>query len=869
MKKYLLSSILIMFCTLAFSQRDTITYEDLQKEYDEFVQKENEAFLKFKEERDKEFSEFLKQDWENFELFKQGKPIELPGPKEIPVFKADKPTIPIKKIPEKKLTEIKVPQIPIMDMQLRPIPKPQPLTAKKDYDYLQISFYGTSFDFIYPKKFNNLKLSNVSENSISEFWTTASESDHYRLIEQMLEYKNENNLNDFAFLKLAENISASILSSSNEQKLLTWFLLSKTGYKIKVGYEKQNIHLLVPVVNQIYGYSYFVFDNLKYYVFEKNIQLSTIYTYKHDYPSANKIMNFNMYVAPIFNEETLNRNLTFDFDSKIYNFDIDYNKNLIDFFADYPQGEIQIFFDAGISHCVKESLDRNLDSVLVNMDEITAANFLLHFVQTAFSYQTDGEQFGFEKFFFPEEIFHYKHADCEDRSVFYAYLINEYLELPVVGLNYPGHIATAVKFSDKTDGMYFEIGSDRYVICDPTYINAPVGACMPEYVRADVSVLKLNNSNISNTSEENVWLALLEQGLIRTNYKNDIVKSSAGYFVTGLLQDSIMLNGKLIRLSENEESLFVCLTDNLGKISKIKRINGNGLLIPTAIAFVDNKLFLSGYFNQGIKLDDSQITTKYPREMFIAGFDSNLTPLWIKSTGEYQQNDKTTRYFNLTVDKTGNVLEKTDISEQSFLTQLPIISTTNENLIFSGYFNTPNSYLANSEVYAAKSSYEFAVSLNELTQSFKAKKYDENAAALFAFLTILENGKIKLKSKEIMAAIIAMNPDFENQYPKLYKNLRDIVNIKSKNDIVSINVKSLDDFRIGGIIIDDNARIHIRSLKNGDIQITVLSGITYKPFLRKHKINYIKLYKNNGKIIIDYDDDNDQKVIKLKKDILK
>ncbi len=869
MKKNLLFLFALISVAFVFAQNDSLSYEEFKKNYQDFIQQENKAFEKFKEDRDNEFSNFLKQDWENVELLKQGKPASIPGPKEIPVFEAPKKNIPIKKVAEKKITEIKLPEASIIEMELRPLPKPQPITAKKDYEYLQVNFYGTNLDFIYPKKFNTLKLSEVSEKEISNFWTQTSESDHYRLIEQMLEYKNELNLNDFAFLKLTEEIAGSILSTPNEQRLLSWFLLSKTGYKTKVGYEKRNIHLLVPVVNLMYGYSYFIFDNLKYYVFEKDCQIGTLYTYKQDYPDANRIMNFNMYIAPLFEENSLTRKLNFDYDSENYEFKINYNKNLIDFYADYPQGEIQIFFDAGISHTAKESLDRYIDSAIVNMDEIKAANFLLHFVQTAFSYQTDGEQFGYEKFFFPEEIFHYKHADCEDRSVFYSYLINEYLNLQVIGLNYPGHIATAVKFNSKTDGMYFEIENERYVICDPTFINAPVGACMPEYVKADVSVLKLNNSHFNYNKEEQVWQILINQGLVRTNYKNDIVKSGNGYFAIGNMQDSIIINGDLIRLSNDNESIFVCYCDEVGKISNFKQINGNGLLIPAGIFAENNKIFISGYYNNSLNFENSDITTKHQREMFIAALDNNLKLLWMQNAEAFQKNNLANNYFNITVNKNGEIIDKTDISEQSYVNQQPIINYDNDRIIFSGHFSSIHPYLAESKIYDKKSSYEFAIALNELTQSFISKKYDDNIASLCAFLTILENGKIKLKGKEIMAAITTMNPEFEKQYPKLYKNLRDIVKIKSKNDIVTINVKTLDNFRLSGIIIDNNARIHIRSYTNGIIQVSVLSGINYRPFLRKHKVNYFKIYKNKDRIIINYDANNNQKVIKLKKDLLK
>jgi hypothetical protein len=869
MKRFLLIFIAIIGSIFLFAQSDTIKYEDLQKEYDDFIKHETAAFEKFKEDRDKEFSEFLKQDWENFELFKQGNPIQVPGPKEIPVFEEETQKLSIKKISEKKLTEIKLPELTSVQMNLRPLPKPQKLTAKKDYAFLEMGFYGTDLAFIYPKKFNNLKLVSVNEKEIAEFWTKASEADHYRLIEQMLEYKNEMNLNDFAFLMLTQKIASSILSSENDQRLLTWFLLSKTGYKIKIGYEKQNIHLLIPIVNLIYSYSYFVFDNLKYYVFEKDCQIGTIYTYEQDYPNANKIMNFNMYVAPIFKENLLSRDLKFSFENKDYNFLINYNKNLIDFCADYPQGEVQIFFNAGISQASKESLDRCIDSAIFDMDEIVAANFLLHFTQTAFSYQTDGEQFGYEKFFFPEEIFYYKYADCEDRSVFYSYLVNEYLNLPVVGLNYPGHIATAVKFSEKTDGMYFQIGDDRYVICDPTYINAPVGACMPEYVKSDVSVLKLNNSHISLGIEDVVWGALLEKGFVRTNFKNDIIKTADGnYFTTGILQDSIVVNGNLIRVADSDESLFICKTDETGKILDLKQIVGKEFLMPVGINMFEDKVYISGYYNKQLEFSNEKLETESVREMFIAAFDADLNKLWIKNTGAIQENEKVEIYFNVFVTKNGDVVQNSEISEQSYYTQKPV-SFSEDKLVFTGYFNSVNPYLAESDVYASKNSYEFAIALNELTQSFIAKNYEEDAAPLFAFLTILQGGKLKLKSKDILAASLAMNPEFEKEYPKLYKNLRDIINIKSRNEIITINVTTFDDFRIGGLIIDDNARISIKSYKSGNIQIAALSGISYKPFLKKHKVNYIKLYKSSGNLVIDYDEDNDQKVINVREHLLK
>ncbi|MDD3687201.1 MAG: hypothetical protein PHE56_10595, partial [Bacteroidales bacterium] len=377
MKTFIIGLLLTLIATASFSQNDTAEFNRFKKEYDDYIKNETAAFEKYKEDRDKEFAEFLKADWENFQLFAAGKPIEIPGPEKIPVFDKKKDLGSPKKLPSKKVTEITRPVTDESSFQLRPIPAPVTPESKKDYDLLSLNFYGSEINFIYHKKMCGASINVVSESQIANYWSDISGSDYYRIIEQMLEFKNANNLNDFAYMQLAKKISEALNKNQNDAKLMTWFLLAKSGYKLKVGYSGNSVHLLVPVVNVIYSYSYFVFENMKYYIFEEETQVKSIYTYRQDYPEANRIMNFNIYKAPILGLEVFSRNLEFSYDGKSYKFPMNYSKNLIDFYNDYPQGEIQIFFNAGISRYAKESLDRNLDSLVSTMGEEQAANFLL------------------------------------------------------------------------------------------------------------------------------------------------------------------------------------------------------------------------------------------------------------------------------------------------------------------------------------------------------------------------------------------------------------------------------------------------------------------------------------------------------------
>ena len=65
--------------------------------------------------------------------------------------------------------------------------------------------------------------------------------------------------------------------------------------------------------------------------------------------------------------------------------------------------------------------------------------------------------------------------------------------LDVVFLHYPGHLATAVCFDEEITGDYLILDGRKYLVCDPTYINAPIGIQMPTMNGRDVKVVRINN----------------------------------------------------------------------------------------------------------------------------------------------------------------------------------------------------------------------------------------------------------------------------------------------------------------------------------------------------------------------------------------
>lgn len=104
-------------------------------------------------------------------------------------------------------------------------------------------------------------------------------------------------------------------------------------------------------------------------------------------------------------------------------------------------------------------------------------NLVLHFVQKAFVYERDREQFGHQKAMFAQETLFYKASDSEDRAVLFTYLIKKLFDVSVTGVKYANHTATALDIP--LDGKRITWGKRSYVVADPTYVNANIGEIIP------------------------------------------------------------------------------------------------------------------------------------------------------------------------------------------------------------------------------------------------------------------------------------------------------------------------------------------------------------------------------------------------------
>lgn len=147
----------------------------------------------------------------------------------------------------------------------------------------------------------------------------------------------------------------------------------------------------------------------------------------------------------------------------------------------YPQMPIGDYAESALMPSLRDDVVAQLREQLEGMPREQAVDALLQFVQSGFDYATDHDYHGFEKPYFFEEILFYPKCDCEDRVIFYTYLLWNVLGVENHLIAYPGHESAAVSLPGHAAGDAYSYDGRTFLISDPTYIGAKTGMCMPDY----------------------------------------------------------------------------------------------------------------------------------------------------------------------------------------------------------------------------------------------------------------------------------------------------------------------------------------------------------------------------------------------------
>lgn len=461
-------------------------FEAYKRQQQQGVQQVKEEFKEYKEKQDKEFADFLKAQWSDFDTYSGKVRIKEPKPNRIPVFV---PAVPAPVKPG--VTPAPVPPAPIVVAPLipkvlpppPPQPKPIPLTA----DTLEIMFFGNAVQFKFDQQWKRYRLSSGAKPEVmSDFWTMMSGSNYDSTIKAINDARRRLKLDDWGGVTLWRAVVQSLQPGHpSEQNLLLWFFLVKSGYDVRLGYAGPDVHLFVAMKQPVFSTKYIKVGNETYYAAlaaDYGDSIHSFYTYDASYPIKLRPLDIQSASTGFNKPDSAVRILAFEYKGKNIKLTVPFDRGLIEYMETFPQSDFDLYFDTDGSSILRHGLLDQLKKYTANMGEEEKVAFLLAFVQKAFAYKTDNNQFGREKSFFVEESLYFPYNDCEDRAVIFSWLVRELAGLKVVGLLYPNHMSTAVALTHPNPAYAsVDVHGLKYIIADPTYIGAPVGTPMPSY----------------------------------------------------------------------------------------------------------------------------------------------------------------------------------------------------------------------------------------------------------------------------------------------------------------------------------------------------------------------------------------------------
>lgn len=489
MKRIFTIGATLLSLVVCYSQTTSDFNEFRQELLNSYSQERNSIhndYRSFRNSINADYADFLRNAWDNLTSFA---PIQKPQDK--------KPVPPV--VFEKN--QIKTPVIieskPIVAPKPDPSPKPISPVEENEHPTSQhnVAFYGLDIAVRVPASSTISILTN--ENDIASKWEDFSDGRFDNSLYDLLAIKQSNQLSDWAYLELVDKFSHDFFTNGNAASLLTAWILCQSGFQIRIARDSNSIIVLYASNHIIFDNSYFIVDGVKYYPLTKgssNIKICNA-KFKGETPLS----------LSITKEQRLGLNMSDKRTIKSSRFpnlsaSVSVNKNLIDFYNNFPTSAIGgnplsrwgIYANTPFSSESASSLYAQLKSSLSNCSTQEAVERLLNWVQTGLQYEFDDVVWGHDRAFFAEETLFYPYADCEDRSILFSRLIRDLLGLDVALIYYPGHLATAVHFNEDVSGDAVILNGQKFTICDPTYIGAPVGVQMPnlDYDKIRTIVLK-------------------------------------------------------------------------------------------------------------------------------------------------------------------------------------------------------------------------------------------------------------------------------------------------------------------------------------------------------------------------------------------
>lgn len=714
------------------------------------------------------------------------------------------------------------------------------------------TFYGQTINISYDKLMVITKIRSVSEDSISVFWNSFARSNSNHLVDQLMRYRDLLGLGDWGYFRLVKAAAEHICRNDQlNTDLMTWALMIRSGYDVRMAFNQNITTVLFPSENIIY-YRKFITIGQKRFYLDREMDSQLLVTYQNPFPDTERKIDLRFYKSLNFKGNLMMRKYLYPWNNENYEFTLRFNPEVIRFYRDYPQTDPSIYFGAPLTSTLKEDLLGQFYPIVSKMGKTEAVVFLQQFLQQGFNFVSVNQENEGAKVRFAEESVASKSGDDRSKSVLFSWLVRVLLQLPVVGVHFPGYYSLAISFDEPMEGDYYYWNSEKYCLTDPTFQNAPIGVLMPELSGLTAQLVGIQNGESQLNKAHDIWGQALKLGAMRGGTGQDIVFDRQGRaFITGYFNN------------KQSYTPFIACFSRGNSLQWIRKFEGIGKAVAFAITKVnDDEIYIAGSFEGKLILDGESLQSINNADLFIAQVNHNGDLVWMNKAGiDFSMQDESLTYI-VEFDRTGDNFSVQWSNEDERNIRTGFGEVSERGLSFMGSGNStpglaPNSWTeAKADIPGAiLKEYNFLIS----------NKCKPKVAGVLALMKLLQKPGTEVTGNQIQTLLTRQNPSFQVTHASLFSTIGKIEQLKNENGIITFRISGNKSIAFNNLRIEDGARFNLSFYGNSDLFVREISG--FRKVVRKVELplNSLLIDYSSGNFILDFDSDHTMKTIAFEK----
>ena len=547
-RKIVIIQLLMLALVLPAQAQNT----NFRKDFEAFKNKAKKEYSDFRKQALAEYTKFVREAWEEFgaeppvqipeeekvmpmvvegyeeetaswfsKLFGGKKDPEKEAQKEAEK-KAKKAAKEAKKEEKRRKREQTNNNLVVQQVVAAPAPatkQPEPLSEvvpvpEKANDYMAFDVFGTQCSVRIGDNCR-IRLAGLSGDNVADALGEFTKPQFDNMLYDCLQERKKHHFSDWAYYQMLLALTDKFYGKhTNEATLVLGFLYSQSGYKMRYAHDANTLYILVSSQYNIFKKSFFYVDGECYYLLDDIGDDAKLAICKAKFPKESPLSLRISAVQDFSDNPTLERTITSPMNPD-FSFTITSNKNYLAFYETYPSSYTDnnfmtrwaMYANTPLEKGITAQLYPKMKEKLEGMTPLEKVQQLDWWVQGTvdikrenpnqgcFLYAFDDDVWGGDRAFFGEETFFYPYCDCEDRSILLSHLVRDLVDLDVVLVYYPGHLAMAVNFQEDIPGDHIMLDGRKFTVCDPTYVGSEVGETMPTMKDKSTTVILLERNS--------------------------------------------------------------------------------------------------------------------------------------------------------------------------------------------------------------------------------------------------------------------------------------------------------------------------------------------------------------------------------------